>query len=239
MSKVEPHPTDKGKFQSTFDDYGHGKGNGKSRNAIYKHAKKIKQQKTEKSDNFSQARSEPVFSEENSTKSKKSDFVKIEDENSTDWSSISWADDDISDVKPKSIPEPIAAMANGQAAQVSLAAQGQVIRFAFHGLDRLITHWGRGVMNNPDYTIERHPSDMDALEASTLQLMAHYGIQMPVSPLMVWGATVGSAYAPPIMHIRKNADPNRKKKGLFSRFNFLKRRKKKTAEVIEDDSINA
>ena len=41
MSKVEPHPTDKGKFQSTFDDYGHGKGNGKSRNAIYKHAKKI------------------------------------------------------------------------------------------------------------------------------------------------------------------------------------------------------
>ena len=31
MSKVAPHPTDKWKFQSTFEDYGHGKGNGKSR----------------------------------------------------------------------------------------------------------------------------------------------------------------------------------------------------------------
>ncbi len=230
MSKVEPHPTDKGKFQSTFDNYGHGKGNGKSRNAIYKHAKKVSKQ----------AESIPIV---------ESDFVKKDEnlnldsekitQNQTDWNSISWADDDVGDVKPKSIPEPIAAMANGQAAQVSLAAQGQVIRFAFHGLDRLITHWGRGVMNNPDYTIERHPSDMDALEASTLQLMAHYGIQMPVSPLMVWGATVGSAYAPPIMHIRKNADPNRKKRGLFSRFNFLKRKKKKSNEVKEDEPTNS
>ena len=230
MSKVEPHPTDKGKFQSTFDNYGHGKGNGKSRNAIYKHAKKVSKQ----------AETIPI---------QESDFVKKDEnlnpdsekitQNQTDWNSISWADDDVGDVKPKSIPEPIAAMANGQAAQVSLAAQGQVIRFAFHGLDRLITHWGRGVMNNPDYTIERHPSDMDALEASTLQLMAHYGIQMPVSPLMVWGATVGSAYAPPIMHIRKNADPNRKKRGLLSRFNFLKRKKKKSNEVKDDESTNA
>jgi len=57
MSKVQKHPTDKGKFQSSFDDYGHGKGNGKSRNAIYKHAKKIKEQKSEKSDYISQASS--------------------------------------------------------------------------------------------------------------------------------------------------------------------------------------
>ena len=28
MSKVEKHPTDKGKYQSTFDNYGHGEGNG-------------------------------------------------------------------------------------------------------------------------------------------------------------------------------------------------------------------
>ena len=47
MSKVEPHPFDEGKYQSTFDDYGHGKGNGKSRNAIYKHAKKIQNSDSE------------------------------------------------------------------------------------------------------------------------------------------------------------------------------------------------
>ena len=82
---------------------------------------------------------------------------------------------------------------------------------------------------------------MAALEMSTLQLMAHYGIQMPVSPLMVWGATVGSAYAPPIMHIRKNADPNRKKGNLLSRFNIFKRRKKKKKkeEVEVNDGLDA
>lgn len=239
MSKVEPHPTDKGKFQSTFDDYGHGKGNGKSRNAIYKHAKKIKQQKSENLPNFSQARSTPNKIEENSTKSKESDFVKnneeipIEEErisqNQTDWSSVSWADDDLGEVKPKTIPDPIQQMAHGRAAEVSLAAQGQMIRFAFVGLDRIITHWGRGVMSNPNYVLERHPSDLDALEASTMQLMNHYGIQVPISPLMVWGATVSSAYAPPIMHIRKNADPNRKRRGFgfLARLNPFKRRKKK------------
>jgi len=37
MSRVQPHPTDEGRFQSTFDTYGHGKGNGKSRSMVYKH----------------------------------------------------------------------------------------------------------------------------------------------------------------------------------------------------------
>ncbi len=245
MSKVEKHSTDEGKFQSTFDNYGHGKGNGKSRNAIYKHAKKLD---FVKKDSKKQARSTTkIFIEESSEKDEKTTGSQSSgfetSQNQTNWSDISWADDDFSEVKPKSIPEPIAAMATGQAAEVSMAAQGQVIRFAFHGLDRLITHWGRGVMNNPEYTLERHPSDMDALEASTMQLMAHYGIQMPVSPLMVWGATVGSAYAPPIMHIRKNADPNRKKRGFgfLKRLNPFKRKKKKepqapNQEVTQNES---
>ena len=41
MSKAEKHPDDEGKYQSTFDNYGHGKGNGKSRASIYKHHKKF------------------------------------------------------------------------------------------------------------------------------------------------------------------------------------------------------
>ena len=44
MSKVEKHPTDKGKYQSTFDNYGHGEGNGKSKTAIYKHFKTLENQ---------------------------------------------------------------------------------------------------------------------------------------------------------------------------------------------------
>ena len=93
----------------------------------------------------------------------------------------------------------------------------------------MLTHWGRGVMNKPDWEVERSPEDYDTLEASTLMLMDHYGMSIGVSPLMVWTATVGSAYAPPLMHIRKNADPNRKGRigGLLRRLIPRRRRKKK------------
>ena len=48
MSKVEAHPTDEGKYQSSFDTYGHGEGNGKSRAAVYKHhAKSIESETIE------------------------------------------------------------------------------------------------------------------------------------------------------------------------------------------------
>tara|TARA_R110002012_G_scaffold318895_2_gene538051 strand:- start:1765 stop:2478 length:714 start_codon:yes stop_codon:yes gene_type:complete len=231
MSKVEKHPTDKGKFQSTFDNYGHGKGNGKSRNAIYKHAKKLENPKPDFVKPVEEPQPEITQNQEK---------IEVEEtNNSTDWSNVSWADDDFGDVKPKSIPEPIQQMAQGRISEVTMQAQGQMIRFGFTALDRMITHWGRGVMNKPEYTLERHPSDLDALEASTMQLMAHYGIQVPVSPLMVWGATVGSAYAPPIMHIRKNADPNRKKRGLgfLSRLNPFKRKKKKQEQAPNQEVV--
>ena len=132
----------------------------------------------------------------------------------------------------------------GHAQEVSTAAMGQMIRFGFSGLDRLISHWGRGVMNDPNYNLERHPSDLDALESSTLQLMAHYGIQVPISPLMVWGATVGSAYVPPIMHIQKNADPNRKRMtGFLKKLNPFRRKKKKEPQApnqeVEQNEPNA
>ena len=39
--KAVKHETDEGKWQSNFDEYGHGEGNGKSRNSIYKHYRKM------------------------------------------------------------------------------------------------------------------------------------------------------------------------------------------------------
>ena len=41
MPKYEKHPFDKGKYQCTVSDYGHGKGNGKSRQAVSKHHDKF------------------------------------------------------------------------------------------------------------------------------------------------------------------------------------------------------
>lgn len=197
--KAIPHPTDADKWMSNFDDYGHGEGNGKSRNAIYKHFKKIN--------------AEPQVEES-----------KPEAEGDG-WINTEWLDDDLGSVKTKTIPEPLSDMAEGKFMELNLKTQGHLVRTAFVGLDRLITHWGRGVMSNDEWEIERSPEDYDTLENSTLQLLAYYNVTIPVTPPMIWAMTVGSAYAPPISHVMKNRDPNRKKKGLFAR--LFKRKSKK------------
>ena len=71
-------------------------------------------------------------------------------------------------------------------------------------------------MSDPEYSIERSEGDYDALEQSTVDMMVHYGVSVPVNPLMLVGHC-GSAYAPPLMHIRKNGsriDP-RKAFGVY------------------------
>ncbi len=214
MSRVEKHPTDEGKFQSTFDDYGHGEGNGKSRNAIYKRYKKITQNPAE-----------PEIIE-----SKKSEDIEITDSHVDDttpnWGKIEWADDSVLEDETnytKSIPKPLSAMADSKIGKMALAAQNQAIRMGFRGLDRLVTHWGRGVTGSKSWEIKRRESDYDTMTESTEMMLAHYGIQIPVNPLMMWSITMGSAYAPPVAHVLKNRDPLRpKRKGFFSRF----RRKK-------------
>ena len=244
MSKVEKHPTDEGKYQSTFDDYGHGEGNGKSRNAVYKHAKKLeinteygKSSSTKKTD-FVKEQEEPTAQNQeipiwdSETNAQNQDF--------SDWGEVEW-DSEISDSTQDTIPKPIAALGMGDSPMIDVQATGQMVRMGFMGLDRMLTHWGRGVMNDKEWTLTRSRSDYDALEISTVNVMQHYGITVPVSPLMVWGMTVGSAYVPPINHIRKNADPNRRRSRLLSRLWPFKKKKKNTQnqeEVTHYDEPN-
>ncbi len=224
MAKVEAHPTDEGKFQSTLDNYGHGPGNGKSRNAVYKHLKKAAESIESIDVNFDNLNpAETVETAQNQ------DFSQEEE---SEWGSVEWDSEDEGEVNPRTIPIGIAGMAEAQG--MTLEAQGRMVRYGYVALDRMLTHWGRAVMNQPDWEVERHPGDYDALESSTIAVMAHYGISIPVSPLMVFGATLTSAYGPPVMHIRKNADPNRKRRGIFSR---LFRRKKKVKDGEHSDFI--
>lgn len=250
MPLAEKHPHDENKYQSTFNDYGHGPGNGKSRNAVYKHHKKWIQ--TESESDFVQSESKPQTEEADFVQS---DSVNIDKDStpepdfvqdkSSEWGSISWADDEGTEPQPRTIPKPLADVAKGKMKKVSTEATGQMVRFGYVGLDRMLTHWGRGVMSNPAWAVERSPQDYDALESSTVALLAHYGIEVPLSPLMVWGATVGAAYGPPVMYVRKNADPNRIKgrflRRLFGRLNVFKRRKKPrpmpTQNQGDDDEI--
>ena len=197
MSLVQKHPTDKNKYQSSFDTYGHGEGNGKSRNQ------------------------KEIIEEE-----------KVEDK----WGSISWADDTPNEIKPKTIPDPIKKLSSSKGKLLNSKTTGTMIRMGFAGLDRMLTKYGEGVMSNPNWKIERSPEDYDALEDSTIAGMEHYNVSIPISPVVVWGATVTSAYAPPIAHIRKNADPNRKRTGILSKiFSRFRRKKVKVSEITDEE----
>jgi len=197
--KAIPHDTDEGMWMSGLDGYGHGPGNGKSRNAVYKHLKKL--------DNV--------------------ESIPVEE---TKPSTPSWMNEISEDeIKAKEFKDPLEQMLGSE---LSIKSQGYVIRTAYVGLDRLITHWGRGVMSKPEWEVERTPEQLDALETSTLALMEYYGVRIPVTPPMLWATTLGRAYVPPVSHVMKNRDPNRKRQGFFSR---IFRRKKKIPEPVVDN----
>ena len=200
--KAVKHETDEGKWQSNFDEYGHGEGTGKSRNSIYKHYIKM----------------EKIFP----------------DESQNQWVGSDWMNDEEGEgeVKAKTIPKPLSDMAAGKLNEFDFKAQGKIVRTAYIGLDRLITHWGRGVMSDDSWSIERSSEDLDTLEMATVNMLNYYNVRIPISPPMIWSVTIGSAYAPPISHVMKNRDPNRKRRSLIPR---IFRRKKKVAKDEGED----
>ena len=119
---------------SSFDTYGHGPGNGKSRNAIYKRFKKVNEPDFVKSTPKKQARSttvskSPRFSENNdiSEQARSSTILDNVEENlqnhteqpqeepdSVKWGSIEWDEPEVdAEVKTSTIPKPLSEMAQG------------------------------------------------------------------------------------------------------------------------------
>ena len=222
MSRVEKHPTDKGKFQSTFDSYGHGKGNGKSRASVYKHFKNlqnnVKNTKKENRDTESLPNSTKTNQEE-----ERSDFVEDDSTKTTQWQDISWLnDDELEHIQP-SIASPIRKLASGEGGMTMAqrATQTQLIRWGYMGIDRGVTHWGRGVMNDDEWEIVRHPMDYDAMEKATTHAMDANGLSINLSPTLVWGVVMASAYGPPLGHIAKNSDPLLRKTAFRRFFKWL------------------
>lgn len=233
----EPHTHDEGKFQHAFSDYGHGEGNGKSRSAVFKFHKKWNVDFVQPEENLTHA-SEPAHADANAPTHEADDSVQDLSEesepvaDSVQFGRIAWADDDEVEPKPRTIPKPLSDVAQGRKSRVTREATRSMLRYGYVALDRLVSHYGQGVMNRPDYTIERSHHDYDALQDSTMAVLDHYGIDVPMSPLMVWGATVGAAYGPPVAHIRRNADPNRVRRfsirGMMNGFRRLFKRNKRT-----------
>ena len=246
MGLVEKHPTDKGKYQATFSEYGHGKGNGKSRSMVYKHAKALKAE----GDTTPLPKS-PHYHvvDEDYTKSSSTPEIEIDDDTkSSSFEDVSWLNEE-EDLPPPTIPSPIRKLGSGPDGELSVlhrATQAQLVRWGYMATDRGLTHWGRGVMQDDEWEIKRHPTDYDALEASTMHLMDANGISINLSPTMVWGTVVAAAYVPPIRHISKNAKTSLGGK-FFGRIGDIvmapyrlltRRRKAKPVELVEDESEN-
>ena len=118
---------------SSFDSYGHGPGNGKSRNAIYKRFKKVQgpdsvkntssekeateslKNKTEnkaKSEQFQQARSTTILESVEKSLQEPENLQENEEPDSVKWGSIEWDEPEIdAEVKTSTIPKPLSEMA--------------------------------------------------------------------------------------------------------------------------------
>lgn len=206
MSQVEKHPTDSGKYQSTISDYGHGEGNGKSRAAVYKHNKKYTKSTKNRG---TRAGDDAPAKTRGKTKSKKSDFVESDDNptQNPEFGDIDWLEEDEQDDYPSTIPRAIRGVATGEEmTAVARATQGQLVRWGYMGVDRGITHWGRGVTQNPEYEIKRSTMDYDALEGATMVWLESKGISINLTPGLVLTATLGAAYGPPIYQIAQEAE---------------------------------
>ena len=214
MSKVEPHKTDKGKFQSTFDDYGHGKGNGKSKTAIYKHFKTLPETPEPTDDDESQNDITP------------------------EWENLDWLNPEEEQDIPSSLPKAVQGIVGGQGyGPAQRATQRQLVMWGFMGIDRLISRWGKGVTQDEEWEIKRSSSDYLIMEEATTNMMDADGVRIQMTPTLVWGTVMAGAYAPPVIDVVKKADPLRRR-GILNRFKRLFRRRRKFVPPIVEVEEN-
>ena len=213
MSKIEAHPTDDGKYQSTFDSYGHGEGNGKSKTAIYKHYKAFKKKEAEKEE-------------------------VVTDDSTPEWENLDWLTPDDEEEIPSSLPKAVQGIVGGsEYGPAQRATQRQIVIWSYMGIDRLFSHWGKGVTQDKSWEIKRSSSDYAIMEHATTNMMDAYGSRVSMRPTLVWGTVMAGAYGPPVIDVVKKADPMRRR-GILNRFKRIFRRKKKFVPPIKEVEEN-
>jgi len=224
MAKYEKHSTDEGKYQSTFDSYGHGEGNGKSRQAVSAHYNKHhseskpekKEQKEEELTDFS-SDWEP---------SKKEEEVESVWQNFT--TQIPEGQDQVESIPP--LAKTILKSArehgkpkSGKQLKDFYKGQAKMLRYLFGGIiDPLVSWWGRGVTMNPQFNVERTTEEWELFENVSSDWLEYRQITIPVTPDLMMAGTLGFMYVPQFSRIIKNRDPNRR---LFSIKGWLARRR--------------
>jgi hypothetical protein len=231
--KYQKHDTDEGKFMSTIDDYGHGEGNGKSRQAVSKHYDKVVD--TQGDTVVEAVREVKQFTVPLSDEAMHEKAPPISDEadTSSDWLNVEF---DMTDEQEQiaSIPAPIRGLIgtlSGQAdpdavktpaqLRVWYQQQARLVRYFLAGVvDPAFSWWAKGITANPEFKIERSHSEWEMTEAVTEQFLQHNGISVMVNPNLLMAGMMGALYAPQAVRVVKERDPNRKSAigGIFQRW---------------------
>lgn len=207
MPKYEKHSTDDGKYQSTFDDYGHGEGNGKSRQAVTNHYNRNFKE-TEKTP------STPTFEGENT------ENIEIEESPKPEWLNFDMSEEgekvETISISPLAQSFIKGLSKEGRSPQTPKELkqyyehQGKMLTWFFTGIiDPLFVWYGRTITTNSNFDIKRSANDIKLMEESSTQWLEYRQIDLPVTPDIIMAVTVGSMYVPVVRKIHKNRDPSR------------------------------
>lgn len=236
MARYEKHPYDKGKYQCTVCTYGHGKGNGKSRQAVSSHFKRHHEDSEAQTPEIkSKPEKEPSFTSLQNNEEK----VEVEDLTieEPEWLSVDFGDGE--EAMVQSIPSPVKGLINSLSkyhdpekprtkaeAKAWFKQQAKMVRFFLSGVvDPFVSWYGKGVMANPDFKVSRNESEWAMTEEVTAQWLEYRGVTVPVNPDVLMVGMLGALYVPPMAHIRKNRDPTRPKRSIGGIFQRWKQRR--------------
>jgi hypothetical protein len=223
MAKYEKHDTDKGKYQCPVCQYGHGKGNGKSRQSVSRHYNALHAEETP---------SAPTTPKTKTDATERVDVNEAEisdDEPSTpEWLTFDMGDESDEEPSTVSISPTAASVLKGMAAGADppkspkalkdfYEQQGRMMRWVFAGgIDPLFSWYGKSITTNPNFTIKRSKADWELFETVSANWLEYHGVQLPITPNIIMAGTIASMYAPVFLKIQRERDP--KKPSLFRRF---------------------
>ncbi len=252
MAKYEKNPDEK--YQCPICEYGHGEGNGKSRQSVTKHYNSNHAEKAEehplKPTESPTATIGPKTENEPTERVDVKEVIIDDSEPLTpDWFTFDMSEDELSDDPVTVSISPTAStvlrgMATGgeppsspKAIREFYEQQGKMMRWIFAGgVDPLLSWYGKGITADENFTIKRSESDWKLFEDVSSTWLEYHGIQVPVTPDIIMAGTVISMYAPVLTKIHKQRDPNRP--SLLSRWRS-RRAMRKALKKQKDKELNA
>lgn len=255
MSEKNPD----GKFQCTVCDYGHGEGNGKSRQAVIKHYKKTHNEEEEDVIIFSDdteyeepeiddSRPPPTFhepSEDGPTEEPQHVWLIMEDDEEDEPTTAARLRGPIRDfLKGLRIHSQSAGDAPMSAAELRAERQvhHRLLTWAWMGIDRLYTLWGRMMLGSREYEFAKSPGENAILATASLDSLAYHGIDVNrvLNPDVVLAITVGTFYGPETVKLATRGKASGR--SLLSRIPLIgrlfrrKRPKRREVRRVEDDA---